>query len=625
MLHLNLARLRAYYADGGRPDSVLEQVAAAAAALGDNPVFLHRVSPAALEEQIAALAERARSGVPLPLFGVPFAVKDNIDVAGMPTTAGCPSFAYVPSESAPVVDRLCRAGALVIGKTHLDQFATGLVGTRSPYGPCLNAIDPRYIAGGSSSGSAVAVASGVVSFALGTDTAGSGRVPAAFNGIIGYKPTRGRLPTSGVVPACRSLDCVSVFSLTAEDAREIAHVAAGAHAADPYSARTPAPRTDCFPKSFGFGVPPRRVLASQADEETRRRFEDAVRVLEELGGVAVEVDFGPFEAVARLLYEGPWVAERWAAVGDFVARGSADLDPTVRSIIESARSLDARAAFEGMYALEARKREAEQAWAKLEVLLVPSVPTHFTLEEVLAEPVSTNRQLGFYTNFVNLLDLAAVAVPVGQRESGLPFGVTLIGRAFADAALLTLAGSLQQRTDARIGALGVGLSELAPIPPEAAPGLADAGDFNAEVRKLVVVGAHLSGMPLNGELVERGGRLSARTRTACDYRLYALANTTPPKPGLVREVGFEGPGLDVEVWELPVAAFGDFVSRVPAPLVIGKVTLSTGEQLSGFLCEPRALAGAEDITHFGGWRSFREAARSAPTDRPARPAAAKES
>jgi allophanate hydrolase len=506
---------------------------AAVAAEGLSPVWI------ALADR-DAVVRRARDIDPsLPLAGLPFAVKDNIDVAGLPTTAGCPAYSYVPERTATVVQRLLDAGAVLIGKTNLDQFATGLVGVRSPYGACSSVFDERYISGGSSSGSAVAVAKGLVAFALGTDTAGSGRVPAAFNNLVGLKPTRGLLSTAGVVPACRSLDCVSIFAAAAALAERVWRVAQGADAADPFS-RTATPGAGAapwLPGPFRFGVPRDEELEFFGDPDSPALFRGAIARLEAAGGISVTIDFAPFRDAAALLYSGPWVAERHAAVGEFVDAHPDAVHPVVGQIIRGAASKSAADAYRGLYRLEELKSVAAAQWAGIDVLLLPTAGTIYTKAAVEADPVQLNTNLGYYTNFVNLMDLAAVAVPAGFRRDGLPFGVSLIGPAFSDAALLALASRYS-----RGGSLDP--------PPGEAPGCIH----------VAVVGAHLTGQPLNRQLTERGARLVQTCRTSPEYRFYALANTTPPKPGLVREPGFEGPGIALEIWAVPSQHFGSFVA-----------------------------------------------------------------
>ncbi len=594
----DLQSLRAFYAGGGSPVEVAEAVAARMAAYAetDPAVFITPVAPGALRAAAEALLARAPEPNGLPLWGVPFAVKDNIDVAGLPTTAACPAFAYRPDVDAAVVGRLRAAGAIVTGKTNLDQFATGLNGTRSPFGAPRSVFDPAFISGGSSSGSAVAVAAGLCAFALGTDTAGSGRVPAAFNNLVGLKPTPGLLSAAGTVPACRSLDCVTVLAHSVADAVAVRRAAEGFDAADPFSRRA-APAGLGSPLRAGVLAGAEREFFGDADAE--RLYDEAVARAERLGATIVPFDYAPFREAAALLYEGPWVAERLAAVEDFLARHADAVEPSVRAILDGARRFSAADAFKGRYALEALRRRTDAEWAKLDVLLLPTAPTTYRVTAVTADPIRLNANLGRYTNFVNLLDCAAVAVPAGFGRTGLPAGVTLVGRAFTDDALAPFADALHRAAGTGAGA------RRAPLPAASMePGPADRV-------KLVVVGAHLSGMPLNPDLLALGARLVAVTRTAPDYRLYALPGTAPPKPGLLREPGFAGPGIAAEVWELDPAGFGRFVAGIPAPLGIGRIALVGGEQASGFLCEAHAVAGAEDVTRFGGWRAFVAARRPA--------------
>jgi allophanate hydrolase len=515
------------------------------------------------------------------LAGMTFAVKDNIDVAGMPTTAGCPAYAYTPASSATVVQRLEDAGAILIGKTNMDQFATGLVGTRSPFGACSSVYDQRYISGGSSSGSAIAVAKGQVTFALGTDTAGSGRVPAAFNNLIGLKPTRGVLSTAGVVPACRTLDCVSILASDCHDAHRVWSAAKGFDSSHPFS-RAPRSGEDAAPwlnAAFRFGVPRSEQLEFFGDEEAKARYTEAVRKIEKVGGERVEIDFSVFRSAAELLYEGPWVAERLAAIQSFMQNHSEEMNPVVRGIIAGGERFTAVDTFQAEYRLLDLRRAAVRQWATMDVLVLPTTGTIFTHEQVAANPVKMNTNLGYYTNFVNLMDLAAVAAPAGFRSNGLPFGISFIGPAFSDEALLALAHRY----------LGAKTPLL-----ERTPGCVD----------LAVVGAHLAGQPLNSQLTQRGARLKKTCRTAAGYRLYALEGTKPAKPGLARDDQFRGPGIEVEVWTMPEDQFGSFVAEVPAPFGIGNVTVDSGELAKCFICEPHALASATEITQFGGWRAY---------------------
>jgi allophanate hydrolase len=563
-----------YRAGRSRPEHVVERIFATIRSEGLAPIWI------SIADESKAIERARQVDLELPLAGVPFAVKDNIDVAGLPTTAGCPSFAYEPDRDATVVRRLLEAGAVVIGKTNMDQFATGLVGTRSPYGACVSVFDSRYISGGSSSGSAVAVARQLSAFALGTDTAGSGRVPAAFNDLVGLKPTRGVVSTLGVVPACRSLDCVSIFANTVADSRVVWEIAGGFDAADPYSraydsSLGAAPWTA---GSFRVGVPDAAALEFFGDTEARQLFDAAAARLRDVGGEPVAIDFAPFREAAALLYSGPWVAERFAAVGSFVSGAHAGINPVVRDIVLSATRHTAVDAFRAAYRLEELKRAANEQWGRMDVLLLPTTGTIYRHEDVEANPIALNTNLGYYTNFVNLMDLAALALPAGVRSNGLPFGISLVGPAFSDIAL-TMLGERYAH----------GESSFKGIPGCVA---------------LAVVGAHLTGQPLNWQLTDRGARLLKICRTSPEYRLFALPDTVPPKPGLARDAGFSGRGIDVEVWVMPEDAFGSFVAAVPPPLAIGSVRLDDGSWVKGFVCEGIALTGATEITRFGGWRNY---------------------
>jgi allophanate hydrolase len=509
-----------------------------------------------------------------PLSGLTFAVKDNIDVAGMPTTAACPAFAYTPEASAPVVERLVDAGAVLLGKTNMDQFATGLVGTRSPYGIPGCVFNRAYVSGGSSSGSAVAVAAGLVDFALGTDTAGSGRVPAAFNGLVGFKPTKGRWSTRGVIPACRSLDCVSVFTQNAGLAARIDGVLAHFDIEDPYSRRT---EVRAAPGAIRYGIPHPDQLNFFGDLQAESLYREAAG---RLPTAAAEIDISPLLEAARLLYSGPWVAERTAALKTLLAEQPDAIHPVVREIVEAGAKITAVEAFEGFYALAEYARAAEKVWERIDVLVLPTTGTIFRIREVLAAPVALNAALGAYTNFVNLLDLCAIALPAGYRDNGTGFGVTLMAPAWSDALLIDLAAKFED--------------------PMEKPTLDTQG--RPQTVKLCVVGAHLEGMPLHWQLTSRKARLVAKTRTAPTYRLYAIANSMPPKPALVFDE--TGGSLEVEVYELGVDDFGSFTVEVPPPLAIGTVTLEDGAQVKGFVAEPRALVGAKDITERGGWRAY---------------------
>ncbi|MCP1469210.1 allophanate hydrolase [Sphingobium sp. OAS761] len=541
-------------------------------------IWISRPSADDLIVAAKAIDARLADGEDLPLAGVPFAVKDNIDVAWAETTAACPAFAYSPVASAAVVDRLVSAGAICIGKTNLDQFATGLNGTRSPYGSPRNAYNLAYVSGGSSSGSSVAVAAGLVAFALGTDTAGSGRVPAAFQHLIGFKPTKGRWSNSGLVPACRTLDCITVFANDSGDARLLDGIIAGFDPADAYSK----PLADRLLACKRIGVPRRDQRVWFGDAESEYLYD---RALERLGGLAelVEIDIAPLLEAAQLLYGGPWVAERAAALSGLLADNPDAIDPTVRAVVEPGLGISAVDLFNGIYRLAELKRHADTQWSEIDLLAFPTTGTTFRIAELLAAPVALNSALGLYTNFVNLLDMAAVAIPAGSRANGTGFGITLIGPADTDRALLDVA-------DAYFAAADL------PSPPPL--------DLEGKMQtvKLAVVGAHLKDMPLHWQLTSREARFVGAFETAPNYRLYAMADSVPPKPALVHSD--EGGPIALEVYELGVAEFGSFVAEVPAPLAIGTVTLSDGSSVKGFVAEPRAMTGAEDITALGGWRAY---------------------
>jgi allophanate hydrolase len=594
---MDIAALHAAYNTGQHtPEDIVSKIYDRIESEGQRPIWISIVSREHATARARALASQDRSN--LPLYGIPFAVKDNIDGAGMPTTAACPEYAYTATESATVVTRLEAAGAILIGKTNMDQFATGLVGTRTPYGICSSVFDPKYISGGSSAGSAVAVAVGLVSFSLGTDTAGSGRVPAMFNNLIGLKPTRGVLSTHGVVPACRTLDCVSIFAETAHDAALVFSVAAGFDANDPYS-RQPGIGAGAAPwagtKSFRFGVPSEQSLNFYGDTYNPTLYKAAVQQLISLSGTAVEFDLVPFLQVAQLLYKGPWVAERFAAISALIAEHKADMDQTVAQIISGATNYSAVDVFEAAYKLETLKRSTSAAWQTFDFMLLPTAPRTFTIDEIAQSPIERNSVLGHYTNFVNLLDLAAVALPAGMRPDGLPFGVSLIGTSFTESALLPIADLLHRKLATTLGSSSRQLATTPPLtftqPPQGC-------------LLMAVVGAHLSGQPLNWQLTQRAGRLVKTCKTSSQYKFYALKNTTPLKPGLVRVPTFEGPGIEVEVWALPADTVGSFVDGVPQPLSIGTLELEDGSLVKGFLVEPAGTDGALDITGFGGWRSY---------------------
>ncbi len=529
-----------------------------------------------------------------PLYGIPFVIKDNIDLAGVPTTAGCVEFAYVAKRSATVVQRLIDAGALPLGKTNLDQFATGLVGVRSPYGACRNSFDADFVSGGSSSGSAVAVALGLASFSLGTDTAGSGRVPAAFNNIVGLKPTLGRLSTCGVVPACRTLDTVSIFALTCADADAVLNAAAGFDAADPYSRNL----SDVSLRGNRFGVPRADDLQFFGDGDYARLFDDTVHRLQSLGYTAVEIDFTPFLEAARLLYDGPWLAERFAAVGKFLAAHPSAGLPVTRAIIEAGGRLSAGAAFQGQYRLAVLKRACDPLWSQMDFMLTPTAGTIYTVAAVEAEPLRLNANLGYYTNYMNLLDLAGVAVPAGFRGDRLPFGVTLVGPHSSERSLLQLAARLHRAGVAQLGATGAATpaEEPAPLPPTTP---------RAGYVSIAVCGAHMQGLPLNHQLRERGAYFLAKTRTAPKYRLFALQGGPPHRPGLI-QVAAQGVAIEVELWAIPEQQLGSLLVGIPAPLGLGTLEMQDGATSLGFICEGYAAQTGVDISGYGGWRAYLE-------------------
>lgn len=589
-----IAQWQAAYRGGAQPEALLAGYAAEPGGAADKDnAWIRRVDRIQLDEQLDGLrlllAAAGGDISRLPLYGVPFAIKDNIDAAGWPTTAACPAFAYTPQEDATVVRRLRAAGAILIGKTNLDQFATGLVGTRSPHGAVANTFNPDYVSGGSSSGSASVVARGIAAFSLGTDTAGSGRVPAGFNNIVGLKPTKGWLSTAGVVPACRTLDCVSIFALTVDDADKVAQVAGGYDDADPYSRSVPAGAARPWPKAPRLAVP--ASLEFFGDTQAAAVFEDAVRALRADGAQVEAIDFAPFSELAALLYQGPWVAERFAAVQALWNEDPDAINPVVRGIVEQAENYSALDAFKAEYRRAELTRQIHRALEGFDALVVPTSPSIYTIAQLEADPVTLNSRLGVYTNFANLADLSALAVPAGMRADGLPSGITLIGLAWQDRALAQFGRQWQARRGLPLGATG------APLPALAADGAP-----SADTVRVAVVGAHLTGMPLNHQLTSRHAVFVEKTSTAGDYRLFALANTTPPKPGLVKMDS--GAAIEVELWDVPVTAFGAFVAEIPAPLGIGTLELADGRLVKGFICEPRGLDGARDITEFGGWRAY---------------------
>ena len=565
----------------------------------DPAIFINLRDEADATREAEALS--AKDPAQLPLYGVPVAIKDNIDVLGLPTTAGCPAFAYAPAFDATAVARLRAAGAIVIGKTNLDQFATGLVGVRSPYGVPINPMRADLIPGGSSSGSAVAVSAGLVPLALGTDTAGSGRVPAMLNNIVGLKPSLGLISTAGVVPACRTLDCVSIFSLDVDGAMTALAAMAGPDPADPFSRDRPLKTMHAFPQVFRLGVPRPGQLIFFGDKAAEKAWEDAVARWSALGAALVECDLEPFYETARLLYEGPWVAERYLVIRDLLASAPEAIHPVTREITAAGSRLTAAETFAALYRLQTLRRVAARALARFDALMLPTAPTAYSTAQVLANPIELNSRLGTYTNFVNLLDMCGLALPAAIRRDEIPFGITLLALAGHDAQLASLGRVFHADTGLSMGSRPLPLPPLAPLPRGVS------GDEIA----IAVVGAHLSGMALNGELMALGGRLIEATATAPDYTLYALQGTTPPKPGMLRVRQGTGSAIQLEVWALSAAAFGTFVAGIPPPLSIGTIRLADGSAVKGFLVEAAAVEGARDISAFGGWRAFMAEAAAA--------------
>ncbi len=587
MQPFTLGEIRRAYSAGVTVSDLIAEARQRIANSNDNPIWIYRLN----DEELAPYIDRLQSETPesMPLYGVPFAIKDNIDLAGVPTTAACEAYAYTPEQSAFVVQLLIDAGAIPLGKTNLDQLATGLVGTRSPYGAVQNAFDPGLISGGSSSGSAVSVALGQVAFSLGTDTAGSGRVPAALNNLIGYKPSCGLLSTRGVVPACRTIDCVTIFGLNCVDVSQIADVVAKYDCEDPYAKSRPKKTVSQSPR---IGIPQREQLAFFGNDEYQRLFNEAVDLSGELFEVTT-VDISPLMAAAKLLYEGAWVAERYHGAQDLIENSPESLRPEFLSVVGHARQLTAVDYFDGAYKLAAFKRQAEQMFQEIDALLLPTVGTHYSLAEVAAEPVLRNSDNGVYTNFVNLLDLSAIAFPAGFTHQGLPFGVTLIADAMVDSHLFKWAQTYltaMTQEPRQLGATGVSMKEPLVIPEL------------QETMPIAVCGAHLSGMPLNGQLQERQAILREATHTSENYKLFALPGGPPMRPGMMRTE--DGVAIEVEVYEVPKVHVGSFLTGIPKPLGLGQIELASGEWVTGFICEPCGIDGATDVSSFGGWRGY---------------------
>ncbi len=590
-LLFTIPELRAAYQDGVSPVDVIDEIFSRLAAVDDPAIFIHLCDQDLLRKQAGALGAFDPSK---PLWGIPFAAKDNIDVAGIPTTAACPAYSYTPDSDAFVIEKLKAAGALMIGKTNLDQFATGLVGVRSPFGAPRNAVDPLVVPGGSSGGSGVIVGHGIVSFSLGTDTAGSGRVPAALNNIVGLKPSLGALSASGVVPACRTLDTISVFALTVDDAYAAFEVAAEYDARDAYARSFVQEKLHAVPDALRVGVPNAETIEFFGDAVQQRAFQRDVASLAARGAQITELDFTPFYDVAAMLYRGAWVAERYTVIEDLLKTDPDAVHPVTRQIICHAESLSAADAFRGIYRLQELKRVADIALAELDLLCVPTIPTVYSVADLEADPVTPNSNLGTYTNFVNLLDMCGIAVPTEPREDGRPGSVTLLARAGQDALTASVARSFEVGTVRELGAT-----------VHAAPAMsALTNPRKSEQLELAVCGAHMADLPLNWQLTERGGRFVRTARTSDRYKFFALAGGPPERPGLVRTEEAGGEPIGLEIWSLPLDQIGSFLAGIPAPLGLGSVELEDGSFVKGFICEASGASAARDISEFGDWRSY---------------------
>ena len=591
--NLTLAALKQQYQNGDLTPRVLMKVLREnALKYADHNLFIHLLDDSELEPYLSHLENSEPNS--LPLWGVPFVIKDNIDLANIPTTAACKEFTYVPTESATVVKKLLEAGALPVGKSNLDQFATGLVGTRSPYGPCHNSFDFKMISGGSSSGSAVSLALNLCSFSLGTDTAGSGRVPAAFNNLIGLKPSKGLLSTKGVVPAVRSQDVVSIFALNSQDAYDVLQVSAVFDSEDEFSRH----KSDLTPPVWNtkpiIGVPDKASRIFAGDTLAEENFEQVITTLHNLGFELKEVPFQAWLDTAKLLYGGAWVAERYVAVETFIQKHEQQMDPTVGAIIAGARNLSAADAYKGSYALQKAQRQTQLIWEEsgIDCMMTPTTPSIYSIEEVEKDPIGLNSILGTYTNFMNLLDYAAIAMPTGFRKDDLPTGVTFFAPAGSDSALLKLSDELHKEFVSTAGAKETTLPD--------ANGLYFT---DSETIPLAVVGAHLTGFPLNSQLIERGAKLIKTTKTAPKYQFYELSSRPILKPGLVK-TSTQGASIELEVWAMPKQHLGSFLALIPSPLGLGKVELIDGSEVVGFICEPYGIEGATEITQTGGWRNW---------------------
>lgn len=589
-LPFDLTSLRNAYAEGVDPVAVVDEVFDRLETVNDPGIFIHLCDRESLRNEAAALGPYNSD---LPLWGIPFAAKDNIDVGGIETTAGCPAYAYTPEEDAFVISKLRAAGALLIGKTNLDQFATGLVGVRTPYGAPLNSVDPTIVPGGSSGGSGVIVGHGIATFALGTDTAGSGRVPAALNNIVGLKPTLGTLSATGVVPACRTLDTVSIFALTVDDAYCAFEVACGYDSSDAYSKQFTHQHLTAPPQNIRIGVPDEASIEFFGDEVQKATFARDVEILTATGAQIEYIDFTPLHAIARMLYEGAWVAERHTVIADLLSKDADAIHPVTRQIITHAETMSAADAFRGIYRLADLKRAADPVLAKLDMLCVPTIPTFYTVADLEADPITPNNNFGTYTNFVNLLDMCGIAVPTTERSDGRPGSVTLLAQAGQDAAVASVARSFESNCTRNLGATEYRLKE----PPLLSPA-------PSEYIELAVCGAHMSNLPLNWQLTDRGAQFVRKTETSAHYQFYALAGGPPARPGLVRSDSAQAASISLEIWSMPKSALGSFIEAIPAPLGIGSIELSDGKWVKGFLCETIGAHGATEISHIGNWRNF---------------------
>ncbi|MEP3441059.1 MAG: allophanate hydrolase [Sulfitobacter sp.] len=589
-LPFTLTALREAYAAGTRPADVIRQIFKRLGDVNDPAIFIHLCDRDSLIAQADALGDYDPD---MPLWGIPFAAKDNIDVAGIETTAACPAYAYLPQEDAFVIANLRAAGALMIGKTNLDQFATGLVGVRTPYGAPLNSVDPEIVPGGSSGGSGVIVGHGIVTFSLGTDTAGSGRVPAALNNIVGLKPTLGALSASGVVPACRSIETVSIFALTVDDAYAAFAVARGFDTADAYSRPLAHEALSPPAQALRIGVPDAATIEFFGDTVQQAAFDRDVALLKAAGAEIEYINFEPLYAIARMLYEGAWVAERYTVMEDLLKTDPDAIHPVTRKIITHAESMSAADAFRGMYRLADLRRAAEPMLEALDLLCVPTVPTFYSVADLEADPITPNSANGTYTNFVNLLDMCGIAVPTAPRSDGRPGSVTLLAGKGQDALVASVARGFEADCTRMMGATSHAIP--APIPLVASlPGRIE----------LAVCGAHMSGLPLNAQLTDLGATFVRKAMTAAEYKFYALAGGPPARPGLVRSDAADAGAIAVEIWSLPKSGFGSFMAGIPAPLGIGTLTLSDGAQVKGFICESSGAKGATDITALGDWRKY---------------------